>query len=172
MFSKINVIRIVRDHIRTLRDYGTARLSFGDLTLFFVIPLIVAAVMSWLGKTLSIDTINVLIQAFAILVGLLLNLLVLIFTAIRREAVIGADPNQKLEQQTKITILKETFANLSYSVLVGLIIALLLLLALRHNSLIVRTATFFIYAGSLHFVLTLLMVLKRVHSLLGGEFGK
>jgi uncharacterized integral membrane protein len=170
MLTKINVLRIVADHFRTLKDYRTNKLSFGDLIVFCALPLLIAGALSWWGKVLSVDTINVLIQAFAILVGLLLNLLVLVFTVIRRETSTAANPNLALQEETKLTVLKQTFANLSYSVLLGLVIALLLLLALRHNSTVVGLATFFIYAGSIHFVLTLLMVLKRVHSLLGREF--
>ena len=170
MLTKINVVRIVRDHLNTLRDYRTGKLDRGDFVLFYICPIIFGAGLCLWPKLLDATLINVLIQAFAILVGLLLNLLVLIFTAIRRESQRTSDPNESLKSETKIKILWETFANLSYSVLIGLIIALLLLVALLHRPVIVIVANFLIYAGSLNFVLTLLMILKRVHSLLGGEF--
>jgi ethanolamine transporter EutH len=71
---------------------------------------------------------------------------------------------------SSIRFFDETFANISYSVLIGLVVALLLLVALVHQPVAVLVANFLIYAGSLNFVLTLLMILKRVHSLLGHEF--
>ncbi len=78
--TKINVARIVKGHLDSLRDFSTGKISRSDIVLFFGLPLITVAVGLWQHWRLYVDALNALLAAFAIFAGLLLNLLILIYT--------------------------------------------------------------------------------------------
>ena len=78
--NKINLLRIIVGHFDTLRDYSSDKRSWGDVVFFFGLPLLVAFLGLFWGWGLYVDALNALIAAFAIFAGLLLNLLILIYT--------------------------------------------------------------------------------------------
>src|SRR5438105_4011348 len=78
--TKINVLPIIRGHLASLRDADTDRASTQDIALFFGVPLVIAGVGYLLKWRLYVDSLNALLAAFAIFAGLLLNLLLLIYT--------------------------------------------------------------------------------------------
>ena len=53
MLDKVNVTRIVGDHIGTLRDNRTGRLSIPDLILFFFVPGVIAGVILYFYGSLE-----------------------------------------------------------------------------------------------------------------------
>ncbi len=169
MFAKINVTEIVVGHIGTLRSADTGKVSSPDWFLFFAIPVIVAAGLCYKQRFIDKDEANMLVQAYAILVGLLFNLLVLILTAISKEHGKNADIQHDIVATVKLRLLRETFANISYCVLLGILVALVVVATLLKNVQIHYVACFIAYAGSANFVLTLLMILKRVYRLFKEE---
>lgn len=120
MLDKINIGRLLRDHFRTYRDYSTGKTSPKDVALFYFSPLIAAGLLCYLGKFLNKDMVEALVAAYAILVGMLLNLLVLILTVIKREGTQSPNPDVQVQAKRKLELLEETFANISYCTLVGL----------------------------------------------------
>ncbi|MEN5425384.1 hypothetical protein ABE522_03270 [Stenotrophomonas pennii] len=79
MSGKINVWSVFCGHMATMRHHGEDRVSVLDVTVFFICPGIVAAVVYLSDIPLTDSLIGALINASAILLGLLLNLLVLMF---------------------------------------------------------------------------------------------
>ena len=171
MIGKIDVRQIVSDHFSTLTNENTKRTSFADCVLFFALPTAVAAgLISFhliFGRTIG----GVLITALSIFAGLLFNLLLLIFD-------IGNKPRAQQEKLSpiKIRFLREIYSNISYSILIALLTIVVLLIHFGFLVLGIRPSmyltAFLVYAMTGNFVLTLLMVLKRVHKLLAEEFPK
>jgi len=169
MIGKIDVRQIIKDHVRTLTDENTKRTSRGDCILFFGLPILAAVALIApkliFGKTMG----TVLITALAIFAGLLFNLLLLIFD-------IGNKPRPKEEKLSpiKIRFLREIYSNIAYAILTALVTIVLLLihigLVALQFTLVMYVTAFLVYILTGNFVLTLLMVLKRVHKLLAEEF--
>ncbi len=169
MIGRVNCWAIVRDHFATLVDENTRKTSGPDFVVFYLLPIAAGAILIAfnliLGKTMS----NVLITALAVFAGLLFNLLLLIFD-------IANKPRPEKEKLTadKIRYLKEIYSNIAYAILIALLAIVVILAHLLFFSLHIKLAfsmtAFLVYILFANFLLTLLMVLKRVHVLLGTEF--
>jgi hypothetical protein len=165
MFSKIDVFMIIRDHLSTLKDNHTKKTSWTDFLLFFGLPLVLSVGVVSAGVVLDKDLVNLLIAIFSIFVGLLFNLLLLIFDIAEKQSSNSAfNGNQKKFKN----ILREIYVNISFAILVSVIsIAALLLFFLRIK---VEFVSFLGYSLFLIFLLTLLMILKRIYKLLSYQF--
>jgi hypothetical protein len=171
LFTKISFGGIIRDHWSTLRDFDTKKISREDILLFAILPLVAAAGLIWLKIFLNPDFITTLLACFAILSGLLFNLLVLLFDVIRNaRAGNPQDVTEVIDQKLKLALLRETFSNICYCVLLAIIMSIVCIVGLKQNPTIRAASSFIVYAGSINFVCTLLMVLKRMNTLLRHEF--
>jgi hypothetical protein len=161
---KIDIRDIIHDHMRTLVNSATGSRSAGDLALFFIVPLIVGVAAVALDVPIRNTAANVLITALAIFTGLLFNLLVLVHGLIRR-----GDP---LVSGAEVELLRQIYANISFAVLISLtsLVPLVLQAVLDASNALGKTLSVLIYFFVVNFILTLMMILKRVHALLGNEF--
>lgn len=175
MFEKINVGGIVSSHLDSLRDDskgpGAGR-SRSDLVLFFLLPALVGAGLSVLNVFAKfgyrIEAINGILNVAAILVGLLLNLLVLVFTLATAGPPAGVDP------LVRRIFMREIFAGLCFCILlaIALIITSLVDLSYLPKSAQATTgpySTGIITAITLSFFLHILMVLKRMFAVFTKE---
>jgi len=168
MLSKIDTTKIIRDHIATLRDDATGKGMLSDYVLFFGTPLIPAIVLTFpIRLVLDLGAITVLVTSLSIFAALLFNLLLLIYDVVtKEERQIEDAPHSKAE------FLRQIYSNVSFSILVSIMAVIVLLLSyfvsLESNfRLFLNAAAIYLLAL---FLLTLLMVLKRVHILLSKEF--
>lgn len=163
MFNKINIWLIISDHISTLRDFKSDRISVADILLFLVAPIVVAFLLVF-GLHFSLDTnaINVLITSLSVFSALLFNLLLLIYDIIRKEK------DDHGQSSLRREFLRQIYYNISFSILTAVLcIALLLLLFIEFNyPPITDTVNLFVDFLVINFILTMLMILKRVHILL------
>ena len=189
MIEKINVYRIMTEHLRTLRRTGSDSLSIVDIFLFFGVPILVTLLLMVLfGLQVSPELGNALFTALSIFAGLLFNLLILVYDIVNREDT-GIEGTR---EKQKVTVLREVFSNISYAILVSLAVVFLIgvfnlsfgsglldgtftgvcqrLTWLCKYPLVKWIIDFLIISLSLNFTLTLLMVLRRVHLLLSTEF--
>lgn len=134
MSGKINVLGIVREHLKTLRHHGRDESSVVDITVFVLCPLILSALVVVARASFPDALAGAMITASAILLGLLLNLLVLLFDqrnraedALRTLSQLNEkgqkppDPDGREGKLTlRIKLLKETVANISFTVLLCL----------------------------------------------------
>jgi hypothetical protein len=164
MFSKIDFRDILRDHFSTLTSGEQDTLSAEDLVLFFGLPLGAAIVLPLLNVCVSKEAASLLINALAIFAGLLLNLLVLIHSLIRRYL----DP---VKHRTARALLHGLYANMSYAILVAILTLIpLVVIGFVKTQRTVTILSAVIFFALANFLLTLLMILKRVHALLSREF--
>jgi hypothetical protein len=166
MTSKINIMKIIGDHTATLRYEHNQRASMPDFIFFYGLAVLLGAVLIYLNIIPTKDIVGVLITSFSVFAALLFNLLILVYDIVKKES----------EKQTlvglKARFLKELYSNVSYAILVS-VIAIVFLVALYMADGHTRTQYvlgFLMYSLSIHFVLTMLLILKRVHTLLSKEF--
>jgi len=165
MIDKINISKIIKDHVSSLKDYNTGNYSCYDLLLFFGIPLLFTFILVYYNISLSENIISILITAFSIFAALLFNLLILIYDIIQR--------SKKDVNKLKIKFIKEIYANISFSILVSIVLVFFLLsicfIETNQMWVLLIPLQFVIYYFTLLFLLTLLMILKRIHVLLSKE---
>lgn len=166
IFTKINTTGIVKDHLRTLVHEHSGKLSVSDLVLFYGTPLITAFLLVWFkgafGKTIG----GVLVTSFSVFAALLFNLLLLIYDIVRK--------SDNALSAVKSKFLGQIYHNISYAILTAISTIVLLLgyfVALALPSTKARVVlAFLVFALAANFILTILMILKRVHVLLSKEF--
>jgi len=171
MFTKINIRRIFAEHGETLKHHDKKKTSLGDITLFYFLPLTVSILSNKLKWEFSPEFITSATALLSLIAGLLLNLMALLYGTIKTSKTLEASISQKKESspdKAERQLLIETRANVSYCIVVS-IIALILLTFLNAigqqthwHELIEALILFFALNG----VLTLFMILKRLHSLL------
>jgi hypothetical protein len=174
VLRKIDITPILRDHIQTLRDSRTGKLSYSDLLLFFLLPIVLAGIAAWKNVQLRAIAVTGILTASALFVALLLNLLVMVLTYLR--ATQGDPADQSL--QLRKTFLREIAVNLSFSILVALALVATALIALfelgdnNQDLKIGRLLTFFLITGAATLMLSLLMILRRMYVLILNEFDR
>ncbi len=164
MTTKIDVSSIVKEHVDSLRDAATHKVSPLDMTVMFGLPLAVGVASYLLGFCIEDKHIGTLVGAFSIFAGFLFNVIVLIYGFNPPDADTESAADQK-------TLLSQTFANISFSVLVSILIVVVLLLCLFAGGKWQLIGSSVFMALAANFSLSLLMVLKRIYVLLGLKFG-
>lgn len=172
MIGKIDFRAIVSDHYRTLTNEnarGEGKQSGLDFILFYLVPVIVAAAAIGFHLILGKNMGNMLITALAVFAGLLFNLLILIFDITNKPR-----PDGTTLTKDKIRFLNEIYSNIAYAILISLLTIVIVLIHYLFLTLNLNfgfyISAFVVYFLCGNFVLTLFLVLKRVHKLLDTEF--
>ncbi|MDE1716269.1 hypothetical protein PWG14_27770 [Chromobacterium amazonense] len=187
MSAKINFILIVKDHLKTLSDIKGKRLKI-DIFTFYGVPIVFGVLFAIKGSGIKSDVLSMLVNFGAIFTALLLSVLMLVY-----------EQQNKLEERNassggvsffieKKKLLEQLYSNISYSVVVSMLLVMLSLLyvlidsaplELNFNFLSVNgielnfknwiciylIAPFLIFT-TVNLILTILMVVKRTYSLL------
>ncbi len=170
---KINVSHIVHDHVGTLVNARTQRISISDLLLFYVSPLVISAFLVYdLGK-LPDAFYGITISVFSIFAALLFSVQVALFNIIQRSPA-EAETAKLLEARAvhierRRELIREVNANISYLILLaclGLSILLFFSVLPRLYTIRAVISCYFV----VHFVLTILLVVARVHTLFNEEY--
>jgi len=163
---KLSISRIVLDHYKTFYDYRTKKTSINDYIVQVALPIIMGVGVGFFLKV-NIDDgfANIIITSLSIFAGLLLNLLILIYTVSRSTK----------DDEVKAKLFLELIANISYGILVAIImlgLVILIRIAEELGKQDINWATCVEYFGIVlwillgQFVLTLFMILKRVYVVL------
>lgn len=166
MFTKMNPSTIVLAHFCTLKDYGTNKVSKAELFFHFVVPAIFVVIHFKFGSKLSEGIISILVSAASIFAGLMLNLLVLIYTLIFNSK---QNADKISNYQDFLLLSKETLATISYSVLVCIILVLFCFLCLSEIDCLSMLGRIGCVYFGISAVFCLLMVLKRCYSIIQYE---
>jgi len=171
MFSRINLLKIIIDHFKTLRDISSEsdKMPVSDILLFIVLPLTISFVLIACGINIKVDVAN-FITAVSILCGFLFNLLAVIYNLMDK---IRADVEQSIrDEPLRKMFISSIHSNISYGILESVFVLILLL----GYSCISESAKFLnnvllalIYFLLAQFFLTLLMILNRIYILMKKE---
>lgn len=159
LFEKISVKDIICNHLKTLVNDNNKQPDTGDWVTFLVIPIIFVLVMTLGGLSIGSNAINIIITSLSIFVGLLFNMVVLIFDII----------NKPDRDGVKKEVLKQILSNISFTILLSIVMigfCLLHLVPLPDIKLVTDCIIYFFLA---FFFVTLLMILKRMSALFDTE---
>jgi len=167
MFNKVNVLDIVKNHLGTLIDDSTGNPRPLDFVLFFIFPLSIATALTFYFKVkIDGNLAGLLATVLSIVTGLLFNLLVLIFD------ISGRNKEVFKKKERVSNFLEQIYINISFSILIA-ILAVILVILRSFNiwpAIGADILSFGVYFLVSLFLLTLLMVLKRIDTLLLEDF--
>jgi hypothetical protein len=164
MIVKFSIWRIIVDHIDTFRNAESCKYRPLDFITMLLLPVLIGAILTYFNYLLSKEVVNALLTSLSVFAALLFNLLLLVYSIVEK----GSDVNRS---KIRTTFLKAIYANISFCILLTVItIALLLAVFIGIEAARFKLIlTFIIYSLTAMFLLTLLMILRRVHALLFGE---
>lgn len=173
MIEKINPYSIALEHILTLKSNKTGNFSLSNIVLFFIFPLFLALPIAIRFKPTE-SLVDILVTSLSVFAALLFNLLLLTLDAIKKakETIStlkkAEEPIQSNERV--LLLMKQTYFNISYAVLISLISITIILsayiLELEFGSLIQQVFWTINYFLIINFILTMAMILKRMHIIL------
>jgi hypothetical protein len=173
MSNRINIYDIVIGHFRTLRQTRNNKIGVVEFLVFIVIPIALSIAIIFIPLN-SKDLISLLVNLGSIFSALLLSVLVLVF-----------DQEQKLDERkemaeekgkaidplfdVKKSVLEELYYNISYSILCSILLVSLCLIytsikyiTIFHGYILKPLIVFIL----INLLLNILMILKRMHTLL------
>ena len=159
MFDKINVVQIVKDHLDTLKNDNTKKPGNDDYFIFLILPLVLSTALLYFEIFLSEGAINIIITTLSILVGLLFNVIVLIFDIIKRDSSI----------KLKNRILKQLLSNISFTILTSIVAIIFTLLTFIDIFFLKIFFEGVVYFLLFLFLFTVLMIIKRMYILFVNE---
>lgn len=164
MSAKTSMRRIVHDHFDTFRDAKTNTRRPADLALHLGVPALLGGVAACLGFRFT--AFGELIAAVSVLAALLFGTVVYVF---QLRIQVSHDP--RVEKGSRLLVLlDELFANLVYAVLAGLAVTITSVVAASFEHVVADGGLWggvwatVLVSGSVHFVFSVLMCLKRLSS--------
>ena len=167
MSTKFSFYRIIKDHIRTLYNYDTKKADKFAIFLDLIVPFIIGSIFIYFKIIIIKQEFTVILTAFSVFAALLLNLMILIYSIVNKEK----DKNQDKQDPLKLKLLKETYENIQFTVLISVIIifAILLMLFIPFNIYLEFILSFIAYYFIFTFIFTLFMILKRTHAIMSNQ---
>ena len=163
---KINIFPIIKDHLATLVDARSGRLSVVDIFTFFAFPAILAAFSHYICPVVSDATKSALIASLSVFAALLFSAQIALFglrpkrTEPTSDQIVQAQREKAfLESQLYFSEVNSTISYLIFLSCLELFICVLFVY-IEVNAAFERVVLVFL---TMHFFLTLLMLLKRAH---------
>jgi hypothetical protein len=161
-----NLSKIIRGHYSAL-DRGNAFTPvISKAVIFFIFFAIPAAIGSILGiiSPLTTNIVAPFVTVLGVLTGFSINAVLLLFRYSEDKSY--EEEIQVVEQTREVTL---------YSVFIGIVLVACMLVAavltqsdLFFGELIEKTGSILIYAATMHYFITLLVIVHRLYSLLHG----
>lgn len=174
--AKANVGTIVTSHINTMRidvGNGESRYSRSDFTIFYLFPVFLAIALVGLDVPLSTDAFSVSISVFSIFAALLFSAQVAMYGIFRAQRQSPRNQTEANIQQESIKnetdLLREVNTNISYLILISCVCVSIFFIC-HTFKLTNGPARFLLYSLFAHFILTLLMLIKRSHLLFDNSY--
>lgn len=167
MMDKMNPWILIREHYGTSYNYDTGKTSIGEHAFQILFPALVAT-LQITYFTISPEIVSIVVSAASIVAGLMLNLLVLVYTLVFNNRESQALYSNYLDFKK---ICGETLSTIAYSVLlcIGLVIAAFCALT---TGILGNTGQFFMVYAGVSVILCLLIVLRRSYLLINFDLKK
>jgi O-antigen/teichoic acid export membrane protein len=159
IFNKINLGKIISHHFATIKNANTGKPDKDDFFTFLLFPIIISSTLIYFKIYLKSDATNIIISTLSIFVGLMFNIIVLIFDIIKRDA----------SQKVKNVVLKELLSNISFAIFVSILSIIITLFTYSTNICVKIIFTWIAYFFLALFLVTLLMILKRMYNIFENE---
>lgn len=151
---KVRVTQVLVAQLRVFRNAKTGKISIWDGICFVVMPVIVAAIISFgLGWEINSDTLT----------GILVLILVLIATALE---FMFLTRRTESDNKVKKQVMNETFVSVLTANVLSLFTAILSIVVIGvYDSIAKKILTACIYSALLMVAMLILMILKRIFAL-------
>jgi hypothetical protein len=169
MTNKINILQVVSRHFDTFRHFDSRKLRGRDIALFFGIPLALSLCSAKYSYAFSDTTISNLLNVEALLSGLLLNLLVLVYSLKEKTPKTNVEVEGWEDLQIKHRVVNEVYFNVAFSTLSAFI---MLIFTVLHSFFVNLTLGGFVINAhlidpiiiflGLNLILNFLMIIKRI----------
>lgn len=160
MLDKLNPMNIVRAHFRTFKNEDTNNISIAQILIQFTLAILLGCLHIFLYK-INEAVVGIVISVAAIIAGLLLNVMVLIYTLLTGR-ISASSSNVEMIR----TIGKETISNIAFSVLCSLLLVVFTLLNLSSDPYTKNLGQFFtVFFGTL-LIITILIILINFYTIL------
>lgn len=176
MIQRVNIYRIVKDHLKTLRSLNQSYnfINIGDFLLFFIFPSVISLTLTLLNYNF-INQLDNLIASISILGGFLFNLLAIIYSQIENIKIdvkkLVDNEENKIEKKIKNKFINEIHSNISFAIVLSIFLILSLLSTtieipeFKYKTIIEHIFIFINYFLMQLFTLTLLMIINRIYIL-------
>lgn len=168
MLYRINPQAFVKAHFLTFRDARTGKMCYFEIALQFIIA---GFASYWHLKNHKVDsdTVGIVISAASIVAGLMLNLMVLIYTLLVSKVDSSKTTSSNLDDFRLLC--EETLANIAFSVFLCVVLVVGSLLVLGPEGWLAKSGQgVMIFSGTI-LIVTLLVVLKRCYALISYNLG-
>lgn len=181
VFNKIDIREIVRDHYATLYDNRTGKSRGADLALVLGVP--VLASVGALVADLGLASTGGLLAAASVIGGLFFALMIMVLQMAADTAARAETEGIEARLLRRVKILREVAANVSYSVVIAILAVVVLAWGefvapeglapvpgerIPENNLPMWFTAVVLFILT-HFIITLLMVLKRTFGVIRRE---
>lgn len=161
--SKFGVWNIVSSHYNTLRNYRTEKIEFSSVFVDLFLPFLIGLGITYFGIVILRAELFDLIFMFSILSILPINMMIFLHGILNEERMKGS------ADQKKIRLATETISNIQFCLLTSLSIVIVGLIMFISSPVsffnyIDIAGSFLVYYLMFVFIITLFMVLKRLHS--------
>jgi len=172
MFSKFSVWVIIKGQLRTMKVYGTDKLDFFEVCVLFFIPLASPILQIFMDLHLSKDIVGTIVSAASIFAGLLLNLLVLLYSIL--SAILKPNPVKTpcVDDERIKDLIEHLFYNISFAILVSILIVVASLIHLTGMKWIMTGSDIFVSYFGIQLFLLITQILKRFHKLLEHQMSR
>jgi hypothetical protein len=82
--EKIDIRDILKSHLKTIKNANSGKPDRWDYFTFAFLPLLISSILVYLKVEIKSEITTVIITTLAIFVGLMLNVIVLIFDIVKR----------------------------------------------------------------------------------------
>jgi hypothetical protein len=195
IIGRLGISVIFKRHFQTFYNYGLyewtgkKKVPIPDVLTFLVLPFVISILLVWFDNAIMKSISSLIVTCLSIFIGLLFNLLILIFDLSKRET----DKIKNIEQQkddtedkqltlkaerTALELIKELFVNIAYAIALSILCVIIILLGkfrptlmlvilkktnwfgvIRHYTLLSLDTLTIFFL--IQFLLTLLMILNR-----------
>lgn len=180
MSSKINVWSIISGHIMTLKDSCSGKVSLFDYVTFYGVPIVISILFAVFEIRVTEEANSLLVNFGAIFTALLLSVLVLVYDQGEKLSYLN-DESKSHNIELKKNLLEQLYFNICYAIVAAVVLVFLCLVytflpdeafsisfaKISFNcDLRLYMASPLILIVVLNLLLTILMVVKRMHTLL------
>lgn len=170
--QKINFATIITSHVKTLRG-DNEKYQWSDFATFYAIPIgvgVIAILMCWQVPEKALE---LSISVFSIFAALLLSVQVALYSVSLRDIAKPDDPKKSKDyekrQKDRKLMIKELNDNVSYLILLS-VVTVTITLTLFFSEAPRYFGSAIAIAFYLHFLLTILMVIKRASIVFSREY--
>lgn len=174
--DKINLTQIIKAHAQTLRDVNSQRISLLDYFYLLFCPLILSVLASIFLDQKTDAYLTAIIAIYAIFSALLINAQIALYTIFQswsKPVQSGSDTKNSRIRASKSNdgrrLMAEVNSNLSYMVVIAALALFLTILFVMAN-IATKVEVFISVLFLSHFLLTLMMVIKRMFLIFNAEF--